>query len=148
MFDGLHSYEVVLMVLGIVMFVMLAAVMLLYVYRERKLTALLPFFMLPVVMIGFPAFQKISFGKDVVSVEKALATVEDHPGDTKAREQLEESVKHVAQRPTTDSKVNLTLARAYKALGQRDRALDRVNSALKVNPRLPEATRLREDPRR
>ncbi len=57
-------------------------------------------------------------------------------------------MKHVAQRPTTDSKVNLTLARAYKALGQRDRALDRVNSALKVNPRLPEATRLREDLRR
>ncbi len=75
--------------------------MFLYVYRERKLTTLLPFFMLPVVMIGFPAFQKISFGKDVVSGEKALAMVEDHPGDAKARAQLEEGVRHFAQRPTT-----------------------------------------------
>ena len=63
MFDGLHSYEVVLMVLGIVMFVMLAAVMFLYVYRERKLTALLPFFMLPVVMIGFPASKRSVSGR-------------------------------------------------------------------------------------
>jgi len=148
MFDGLHSYEIVLMVLGIVMFVMLAAVMFLYVYRERKLTTLLPFFMLPVVMIGFPAFQKISFGNEIVSVEKALATAEANPGDAKAKAQLEESVKQVAKRPTTDPKVNLTLARAYKALGQRDRALDRVDSALKVNPRSNAAMRLRDDLRR
>jgi len=139
MFDGLHSYEIVLMVLGIVMFVMLAAVMFLYVYRERKLTTLLPFFMLPVVMIGLPAFQKISFGNNVVSVEKALATLERNPGDTKARAELAESVNQIAPRPTTDPKVNLTLARAYKALGQRDHALDRVESALKVNLRLNEA---------
>jgi hypothetical protein len=53
MFEGLHSYEVVLMMMGIVMFVMLAAVMFSYVYRGHKLTTLLPFFRLPVVMIGF-----------------------------------------------------------------------------------------------
>jgi len=99
-------------------------------------------------MIGFPAFQKISFANDVVSVEKAAEKVTENPGDTKARAQLAESLKQVAQRPTTDPKVNLTLARAYKALGQRDRALERVDSALKVNPRLHEAARLREDLRR
>jgi len=148
MLDGLHSYEVVLMFLGIVMFVIVAAILVLYVYQRRKPTTLLPFFMLPVVMIGFPAFQKISFANDVVSVEKAAEKVAENPGDTKARAQLAESVKNVSQRPTTDPKVNLTLARAYKALGQPERGLERVNSALKINQHLPKETRLREDLRR
>jgi hypothetical protein len=148
MFDGLHSYEIVLMVLGIVMFVLLAAVLVLYVCQRRKPTTLLPFFMLPVVMIGFPAFQKISFANDVVSVEKAAEKLAENPADAKARTQLVETVKQVEQRPTSDPRVNLTLARAYKSLGQRDRALDRVNSALRANPHLPEATRLREELRR
>jgi Tetratricopeptide repeat len=148
MFDGLHSYEIVLMVLGIVMFVLLAAVLVLYVYQRRTPTTLLLFFMFPVVMIGFPAFQKISFANDVVSVEKAAEKLAENPADAKARTQLVETVKQVEQRPTSDPRVNLTLARAYKALGQRDRALDRVNSALPANPHLPEATRLREELRR
>jgi hypothetical protein len=148
MFDGLHSYEIVLMVLGIVMFVLLAAVLVLYVYQRRTPTTLLLFFMFPVVMIGFPAFQKISFANDVVSVEKAAEKLAENPADAKARTQLVETVKQVEQRPTSDPRVNLTLARAYKSLGQRDRALDRVNSALPANPHLPEATRLREELRR
>jgi len=145
MFEGLHSYEVILMVMGIVMFVMLAAVMFLYVFRGRKLTTLLPFFMLPVVMIGFPAFQKISFANDVVSVEKNVEKLAENPGDANARRQLAETVKQVEQRPIKDPKTNLTLARAYKALGQVDRAAERVDSALKVNPHLSGATRLRNE---
>lgn len=148
MFDGLHSYEVVLMVLGIVLFLILAMVLMLYVYQRRMVSTLLPFFMMPVVMIGFPAFQKISFGNNVVSVEKNLETLAENPGDTKTRAQLMEHLRQVAERPTKDPKVNLTIARAYKTLGQPDRALERVDSALKVNPRLREASRLREDLRR
>ena len=145
MFEGLHSYEVVLMMMGIVMFVMLAAVMFLYVYRRRKLTTLLPFFMLPVVMIGFPAFQKISFANDVVSVEKNVEKLAENPGDANARRDLAETVKQLEQRPIKDPKTNLALARAYKTLGRPDRAVERVDSALKVNPNLSEATRLRNE---
>ena len=145
MFEGLHSYEVVLMVMGIVMFVMLAALMFLYVYRERKPTTLLPFFMLPVVMIGFPAFQKISFANDVVTIEKNVEKLAENPGDANARRQLAETVKQVEQRPIKDPNTNLTLARAHKALGQVDRAAERVDSALKGNPHLSEAIRLRNE---
>ena len=145
MFEGLHSYEVVLMMMGIVMFVMLAAVMFLYVHRGHKLTTLLPFFMLPVVMIGFPAFQKISFANDVVSVEKNVEKLAENPGDANARRHLAETVKQLEQRPIKDPKTNLTLARAYKTLGRADRAAERVDSALKVNPNLSEAIRLRNE---
>jgi hypothetical protein len=148
MFDGLHSYEILLMVLGIVMFVMLAVVMFLYVSRDRKLTTLFPLFLLPLVMIGFPAIQKISFGNSVLSLEKAVETLDRNPSDPRARAELAERVRLVAQRPTTDPKVNLTLALAYKALGQRDQAVERVQSALKVNPHLSEAIRLDEELRR
>ena len=116
MFDGFHSYETVLMVLGIVMFVMLAIVLI--------------------------------FGNNVVSVETNLAKLAENPGDTKTRAQLMESLERVAERPTSDPNENLTLALAYKTLGQPERALARVDSALKVNPRLREAARLREDLRR
>src|SRR4030095_4890257 len=148
MFDGLHSYEILLMVLGIVMFVMLAVVMFLYVSRDRKLTTLFPLFLLPLVMIGFPAIQKISFGNSVLSLEKAVETLDRNPSDPRARAELAERGRLVAQRPTPDPKVNLTLARAYKALGQRDQAVERVQSALKVNPHLSEAIRLDEELRR
>ena len=99
MFDGLHSYEIVLMVLGITMFILLSAMFVIYVSQRRKPTALLPFFALPVIMIGFPAFQKISFGKDVVTVEKLVDAVEKNPNDSNARAQLEEPLRRSLHAP-------------------------------------------------
>jgi hypothetical protein len=130
------------------LFVLLSAVLVLYVYQRRKPTTLLPFFMIPVVMIGFPAFQKISFANDVVSVEKNVEKLAENPGDANARRQLAETVKQVEQRPVKDPKTNLTLARAYKALGQIDHADAKVKSVLRDYPHLPEATRLRDELRR
>ena len=63
MLDGLYSCESVLMVLGIAMFVLLVMAVMLYVYQRRRITALLPSVMMPGVMIGCPAFQKVSVGK-------------------------------------------------------------------------------------
>jgi hypothetical protein len=57
--------------------------------------------MLPVVMIGFPAFQKISFANDVVSLEKSVEKLADSLADTKARKQLAETLKSVRRRRLT-----------------------------------------------
>ncbi len=145
MFEGLYPYEKVLMVLGISLFAILAAVLVVYVFQKRGLTTLFPFFLLPVMMIGFPAFQKIRFENGIVELEKYHQKVTQNPGDGKARAQLKASLEQVTARPFTDPKKNLIVAEAYKALGQSKPALERVNAALKINPRLPEAVRLSEE---
>ncbi len=145
MFEGLYLYEIVLLVLGIVLFGLLVVVLVVYVSQKRGLTALLPFFMMPVLMIGFPAFQKIRFADGQLELEKRTRKVAENPGDEKARAELKASLERVASRPTSDPKANLTAARAYKALGQPERALAKVDSALRLNPRLSEAARLKAE---
>ena len=145
MFEGLYPYEKVLMVLGIILFAILAAMLVAYVFQKRGLTSLFPFFLMPVVMIGFPAFQKISYEKGKLVLEKYTQEVTESGGDEKARAQLRASIKRIAPRVTSDPDANLMVARAYKALGQRERALERVDAVLKANPQLPQGLRLREE---
>jgi hypothetical protein len=148
MLEGLYSYEIVLMALGTILFVVLAVVLGIYVFQNRAITTLFPFFLLPVVMIGFPAFQKITYDNGKLELEKNLQKVTADAGDRAVRTQLEDSLKQVASRPTSDPKTLVTVARAYKVLGQPDQAKQHVTNALRLNPHLNEAVRLSEELKR
>jgi tetratricopeptide (TPR) repeat protein len=139
MFEGLHSYEKLLAILGIVLFAVLVFALITYVLQRRGIGTLLPFFLVPLVMVGFPGIQKISYENGKLVLERALAKVEQNPNDAAARAQLQASVEKVAPRAGTDPTSNLPLARAYQKLGQPERALEKADSAVRADPRSREA---------
>jgi len=143
MFEGLYSYEKVLMVLGIVLFALLAGALVVFIVQKRRLGPLYPFFLLPLVMIGFPAFQKISYENGKLSMEKYVRQVADNPKDEQARVNLQASIGKIEPRAAADPKAGLMVARAFQSLNEPQRALAQVDSVLRVNPRMPQALQLR-----
>jgi len=67
---GLYPGEVVLLILGIVLFVVLVIAFFYQLTHQRSLPALLGFFILPVVMIGYPAITSIQYENGVLTVQK------------------------------------------------------------------------------
>jgi hypothetical protein len=145
MFEGLYPFERVLMVLGIILFALAAFAFVTFVVQKRRLGPLLAFFLLPVLMIGFPAVQKISYDNGKLTFEMNLRRFLENPGDPKARTDLQASVEKMAGRSAADPQTGLMVAQAFQALDMPQRALTQVDSVLRVNPRLPEAMVMREE---
>ena len=141
-FEGLRGYEIILAALGSLLFLVLLFVLIVYVLRNKSLKGLLPFFLLPVLMIGFPAIGKIRYYNGVIELEKQVAAVNEHPNDTNAVAALKSSLADVEQRPASSGQTHLLLAKAQLALGQNTKALSSTEAALKAQPTLTEATRL------
>jgi hypothetical protein len=117
MFRGLYPYEAVLMVLGIILFAVLSLALVMCVFQKRGVTTLLASYILPVVMIGFPAIQKVSYERGKIELDRALERVDRHPADRAARAHLRSKVEQIAPRAATDPKARLAAQRAYQKLG-------------------------------
>jgi hypothetical protein len=143
MFDGLYSYERVLMVLGIILFLVLTFGLVVFIVQKRKLAALFAFYIFPVLMIGFPAFQKVSYDDGMLSLEKETHSLQAEPNNPATRTALLASIDKVQARARSDANASLAVARAYSSLDQPDKALEHVDAALQVSPNLDEAVRLR-----
>jgi hypothetical protein len=152
MLVGLYPYEKLLAVLGTILFGSLVVVLLVYVFQRRAVTALLPFFLVSVVMIGFPGIQKVSYDNGKLELERALASYEQRPNDAVSRARLAATVDKVAPRIASDPQGSLVAARALTKLDQPERAIRTVQPALEAQPTRREALELqrelvRRDPR-
>lgn len=122
MFAGLNLYESVLLVLGIVLFVALLVALLRNVFKNQPYAALLPAFLLPVAMIGYPSIQSIQYNNGLVEIQKATDQVAAHPNDVQARaalQALEPKIAAIAPRAASDPQANETLRRARIYLQRR-----------------------------
>ena len=140
--EGLLLYEVVLLVLGVILFLALVWVLVYSVMRKRSIASLLLFFLLPVVMIGFPAIQKIKFDEHGVEIEKQINEIVDQPPakTTPAQtEELKAKLTEYKARASTSPAALLTIARAETALGEIAQSKVTVAQAVKLDPQLAAA---------
>jgi hypothetical protein len=142
LFDGLHNYEIALLVGGAMFLVVLVIAFLRLVFTGGKYAGLFPFFLFPILMMGFPAISVIQIQKDSVEITKVTDDLHRNPDDTAARATLEADVSRIADRPFNDPTRLTTLAQAQFALGQEGAATANVSKALNANPNLPAAVNL------
>lgn len=141
-FDGLYSYEIVLLVLGVVLFVVLLIVFVRQVFRGKSYAGLLPFFVVPVAMIGYPSIKSIEIDKDTVKIEKQTRALTENPTDAAARDALKKAMSGVAVRPIADARRLAALASAQFALGDESAATANVQKAQRVDPTAPDVSEL------
>ncbi len=144
LFDGLYAYEVVLLILGVLLFVVALALLILQVVRGKPYGTLVAFFALPIVMIGYPSIQKITFQDGAVTIDKTTAQLQEAPTDAALRSNLETQVAKLASRPTNDPAALTSIAKAQFALGHSAEAQTNVQKALQASPTLPEALALQQ----
>lgn len=142
-FDGLYSYEIVLLALGTLMFLVLLFAFVYSLVKKQALGRLFGFFLFPILMIGFPVVSSIKFMNALLEITTKTRELEQTPTDKSAREDLAKAVQSVAARPLSNPVTLTTVARAQVALGNDAGALTNLDRALQKDPNLPEAAQLK-----
>src|SRR4051794_14020323 len=137
-FDGLYNYEIVLLVLGGLLFLVALAKLI----RGKPNAGLVVFFLLSGSMIGYPSVQSIDYQKGVLSIKKQVHDLEADPGNEALRTSLQQDISKVQDRPSKEPETSLTLAQAHFALGNEAAAKQNLAAATEKNPELPEANDL------
>ena len=122
-FEGLKSYEIVLLIMGVLLFLTLLSFLIYLILQKRDYKGLLPFFVIPIVMVGFPGIQKIKFDNGVIEVETLTATVEQDPTNVEAKNQLEVQLKAIGDRSVSKPSTLKIKEKAYMAVGDTPKAI-------------------------
>lgn len=145
-FDGLKNYEIVLLILGTVLLCILLAALVPRLIRGSSITSLIPFFLMGVVMIGFPGVAKIQFGEALLETKQDLNKLASAQG-TEAEEiktRISKRLTELEGRPIRSIDRRLVLATAQTQIGQVAKAEENVKAVLERRPASPEALKLRQ----
>ena len=85
MFAGLYLGEIVLLVLGVVLFVVLLGALRKALAAGRSYAGLLPFFLVTIVMIGYPSIKSLQYKDGMLQIENDTATVESPTADAETK---------------------------------------------------------------
>ncbi len=133
--DGIQLHELVLMILGFILGLVLIFVFLFMALKGRTNLKLLYGFIAPLVMIGYPSIQSISFSKDVIKIDKLVQQVNQNPSDTAAQRVLIEQIQTLPKsRCVTSTDALKTIANAQSALGNYDEAKVTIQKAADRDP--------------
>jgi tetratricopeptide (TPR) repeat protein len=142
--DGLYLGEVVLLVLGVVLFGVSIFAFIYLLRRKRSLKPLIAFFLVSIVMVGYPSIKSIQYKDGALTLEKTAQALSENPADPKLRAALDETVKDVGPRVANSPNDAVKLARAQFDLGREDEAKRSLERAPPSNADLPEARELRK----
>jgi hypothetical protein len=141
--DGLYLGEVVLLALGVVLFFVLIFAFIYNLRRQRSLKPLFAFFLVPIVMIGYPTIKSVQYKDGAVTLDKMTRELAENPADTKLRDALDEKVKEVAPRVANSPTDAVKLARAQFDLGHEEEAKRSLERVPPSHADVPEARELK-----
>lgn len=132
--DGLMLHDIVLIILGALMFLILLGGLGVKIVKSEEVSKLyLLGFLIPILMIGFPSIQRLSFSRDLIELEKLAKEVSENPENTLARAQLDEKIESVGPRAkSVESKQKV--AESYLAGDQPEKARETAKEVLEQDP--------------
>jgi len=143
-FEGLYLFEVVMLVLGILLFVMLGIAFFYQLVRKSTIVPLLGFFAVPIAMIGYPSIKDIEFKDGMVIIDQTTRQLTYNPTDLQARRDLQQQLAKVVNRPIYSPQHISVVAQAQYALGNEEAAKSNLRKALEANPETPAALDLQK----
>lgn len=139
---GLFIGEIVLLLLGIVFFLVLLILLIYLITKGRAYKQLIALFFFPILMIGFPCITKIKYDNGVIEIEKEARFVKNNPHEKNAEKNLNEKIKKIELRATSDPSAQVSIANANLIIGDTIRAKKAVNKALIIKPDFVSAQKL------
>lgn len=128
--------------LGAVLGLVLIFLLVYLIMKKRSYKQMIAFFLLPVLMIGFPSIKKIKYENGIVEIEKETRKVEANPQDGAAKQALAMKIQALEPRALNDPKALEIMARANLSIGDTIKAREAVKSALRIDPSLVPAQKL------
>jgi hypothetical protein len=133
-FAGLYPYEIVLMLLGVALFLVLLISLLRNVFKDKPYSTLLPAFLLPLTMIGYPSVQSIKYGNLLVQVQAASSEAAADPSNQSAISRLADLKAQIEPRAMNDAQGMKTLEEARNILDRQPGARAGAGSHASPNP--------------
>lgn len=144
LFDGLYGYEVILLILGMLFFIVLMVALLILIAQRRPYGKLGMFFAIPLIMMGFPGIKSIQYKDGLISVDKLTHELQQNPTDKEKREELSRKVADVGNRPVADPAAIASIANAQFVLGDHKAAEANLQKAIEKAPDLPNVVELKK----
>jgi tetratricopeptide (TPR) repeat protein len=143
-FDGLYGYEVILLILGALFFIVLMVVFVILIAQKRPYGKLMMSFTIPLIMMGFPSIKSFQYKDGVISIDKMTHDLQQNPTDTEKREELRRRLADVVTRPAADPAAIASIANAQFALGEHRAAEVSLQKAIVKAPDLPKVVALKK----
>ncbi len=130
MLDGLELYEILMLGLGSLLFLVLLTILIIFVAQKREFkTAFLLFFIVPIVMIAWPGLEKIQINKDGVNLSKAVEEYEKEKTPENEKK-LVAAVEDASKRDVDDIDVNKNLSKGHLLLNNDKKAEEIIEKKL------------------
>ncbi len=136
LFQNLCPHESILLILGVVLFAVLIFLLVFKTVKERKIGMLLPFFLLPIVMIGYPSIGSIQYEKGTFQLQPLVGQFMEGNISEGQIEEFMKVYEMVAQsfQSNHDTEAQTTLAQAQLATGNYEHARLIADRALSLQP--------------
>lgn len=136
LFDGLFLYEIILMILGSVLFCVV--IFLMIKSKELNKNHLMGIG-LAIVMIAFPSIKSFSISDGIINIERDLEELKENPNDKTIEKNLEQDLGSIGNRPINNPESLTTLSEANLELGKKEKAASLAKEALIKSPKNLEA---------
>lgn len=142
-FYGLKIYEIVLLVLGVLLFFTTLIAFIYYIFKNRSIKYILLAFFISIVMIAFPALRKIRFGEFELETKENLSKFRADPSDTLAYKELLNSAMRFDDFHNIGPSALTMFAEISAITGDTNEAISLLDSALRNEPTFKDAMILR-----
>ncbi|MCG2418338.1 hypothetical protein K8089_04830 [Aequorivita sp. F47161] len=129
LFENLFLYEIVLLFLGIFLFLLLSVALVYYIIKKEEIKKLLIFFVISLLMIGYPSIQQISISADKFELTKVQEDYIENPNDSIAKQKLEALTQKLEKRAESARDI-LQISKSKLLLGNTDGAIEFANKAI------------------
>jgi|GEM_PF-4499000 hypothetical protein len=144
-FAGMLPFQIILAVMGVLVLLVLLFILVWNVVKQRAITTFLPFFIIPVIMVGYPSIKSVQFFDAILNMNEQTNVVNNNVQDSTARASLETKVAALKSdtRSQSSAKALASIARAQVALGEYDSAAIYVQQAERLMPGSAETAEIR-----
>lgn len=144
--QNLCPHESILLILGIIMFSALIFSLVWSVVKEKKIGILLPFFLLPIIMIGYPSLGAMQFEEGKINLQSALDKLMDGNIQEGEYEEFTNAYLSIAQscKANHDPEAQATMAGAQLATGNYEEAREIAERTLQLQPQNTMALEVRQ----
>ena len=135
--ESLLPYEIVMLAAGAMLFVVLVVLLVMRVVQNRAFALLLPFFFLPIAMIGFPAVKVIKFGDSTLELKDEVRRLASKPAGAISmaeRAELRLKVDELKPRAKDNPEALILVAQAETLLGNVAAGRRVVDEVLRLDP--------------
>jgi hypothetical protein len=125
--DGLKLYEVLMLGFGSLMFLVMLVLLVVFAVGKRSMKQLLWFFIIAVLMLGWPSIQKIRVDNKGIELAKTLEEYENKPTEAN-KNKVEDVVDELKSRDVKDPDLVKKIAKAEFMIGKPQQSLQTIET--------------------